>query len=118
MNEHTLANDWKTANVKAIYKKGDKTLPENQRPVSLTCLPCKIVEKPVRDGIVNFMNRNNLFSDAQFGFRSLRSCALQLLEVMEKWTSWIDNNENFDCVYYDFRKAFDSVPHMHVFCKK
>jgi hypothetical protein len=57
------------------------------------------------------MNANNFFSAANYGFRSLRSCALQLLEVMEKWTDWLDEGRNFDCLYYEFKKAFDMIPH-------
>ena len=56
------------------------------------------------------MADNNLFSNSQCGFRSLRSCSLQLLGVMEQWTQWLDEGSDFDCVYFDFRKAFDTVP--------
>ena len=61
-----------------------------------------VVEKLVRDAtIVNHMTMNKLFSDSQYGFRSLRSCALQLLDVMEKWTEWLDESSSFDCINYD-----------------
>ena len=39
-----LPSDWRTANVSAVFKKGDKHLPENYRPISLTSVPCKILE--------------------------------------------------------------------------
>ena len=80
-----LVEDWKTANVKALFKKGDRCNPSNYRPVSLTCVPCKLFEKLVRDRVVSHMTEHDLFSNAQYGFRSLRSCALHLLDVMEKW---------------------------------
>ena len=112
-----LVDDWKTANVKALFKKGSRDNPGNYRPISLTCIPCKLMEKLVRDAIVNHMTSNKLFSDSQYGFRSLRSCALQLLDVMEKWTEWLDEGSSFDCIYYDFAKAFDSVPHAHLLVK-
>ena len=112
-----IVNDWKTANVKALFKKGSRDNPGNYRPISLTCIPCKLMEKLVRDAIVNHMTLNKLFSDSQYGFRSLRSCALQLLDVMEKWTEWLDESSSFDCIYYDFAKAFDSVPHARLLVK-
>ena len=71
----------------------------------------------MRDAVVSHMNTHNLFSDAQFGFMSLRSCALQLLDMMEKWTEWIDQGYSFDCVYSNFRKAFDTVPHARLLVK-
>ena len=35
---------WKTALVTAIYKKGNKSDPANYRPISLTCILCKVME--------------------------------------------------------------------------
>ena len=36
---------------------------------------------------------------------------------MEKWTEWLDEGYSFDCIYYDFAKAFDSVPHARLIVK-
>ena len=69
--------------MKAIYKNGAKDTAENYRPISLTCVPCKIMETIITDKVVDHMIKNKLFTNAQFGFRSLRSRALQLLDVME-----------------------------------
>ena len=40
----TLPQDWRNANISPVFKKGDRHLPENYRPVSLTSVPCKILE--------------------------------------------------------------------------
>ena len=47
----------------------------------------------------------------QYGFISGRSTSLQLLEVLDKWTEALDNGQYVDCIYMDFQKAFDKVPH-------
>jgi sarcosine oxidase/L-pipecolate oxidase len=47
----------------------------------------------------------------QYGFISGRSTSLQLLEVLDKWTEALDNGHCVDCIYMDFQKAFDKVPH-------
>ena len=47
----------------------------------------------------------------QYGFISGRSTSLQLLEVLDKWTEALDNGHYVDCIYMDFQKAFDKVPH-------
>jgi len=104
-----LPKIWKNANVTAIYKKGDKHIPGNYRPVSLTCISCKIMEQIVRDKIVEHMKP--LLSNKQFGFINGRSTILQLLHVMDDWTEIIDNGGIIDCIYMDFMKAFDQVPH-------
>ena len=75
----TLPKQWKEANVKCIFKKGDKSSPGNYRPVSLTSVLCKSLEKIVREAIMKHLNKNNLLLDCQYGFRQNRGCILQLL---------------------------------------
>ena len=60
---------------------------------------------------------NNLFSDQQYGFINGRSSTLQLLKVMEEWTSALDEGNTIDCIYMDFMKAFDTVPHRRLLSK-
>ena len=69
------------------------------------------MEQFIRDHIVDHMKKNMLFSPKQFGFISGRSTMLQLIQVLEKWTEILDNGGSLDCVYLDFTKAFDKVPH-------
>ena len=103
--------DWKLADVTAIFKKGSKAEPGNYRPVSLTCIACKVLESIIRDVIISHFNDNDLFAVCQHGFRSKRSCMSQLLEVMEDLVTMIENKFPIDIIYLDFRKAFDTVPH-------
>ena len=112
-----IPEEWKHANVTAIFKKGSRSQPGNYRPVSLTCICCKILESFVRDVIVDHLNDNNLYTQCQHGFRNKRSCNTQLLEVMEEITDLLDNGDTVDIVYLDFRKAFDSVPHERLLIK-
>jgi len=112
-----LPNMWKLAQVTALFKKGDKKASSNYRPVSLTVVLCKILESFIRDSIVKHMERNNLFIENQHGFRSKRSCVTQLLEVIEEWTDILDRGGNIDCIYLDFAKAFDTVPHQRLLLK-
>ena len=69
------------------------------------------MEKLVRSHILNHMKSQNLFTKRQYGFISGRSTSLQLLEVLDKWTEALDNGHYVDCIYMDFQKAFDKVPH-------
>ena len=112
-----LPDEWKHAIVTAIFKKGDKRKPNNYRPVSLTCIICKIIESIIRDKIMEHMENNNLFSNKQFGFLNGRSTVLQLLTVLDKWTKIIDEGVTIDCVYFNFKKAFDKVPHQRLIHK-
>ena len=51
-----------------------------------------------------------LLSDHQYGFRNGRSSALQLIDVIDNWTKAIDEGDRIDVAYFDFAKAFDTVP--------
>ena len=112
-----IPEDWRKAEVVAIFKKGIRSDPGNYRPVSLTCVLCKILESFVRDAIVKHMDDYDLYSENQHGFRKKRSCITQLLEVMEILTDCIDAGQQIDIVYLDFKKAFDSVPHQRLLVK-
>ena len=67
--------------------------------------------------MVNHLEANKLLSPEQFGFREKRSCVYQLLECMEAWTSLLDEGTDIDILYFDFSKAFDSVPHVRLIAK-
>lgn len=117
LSEGKVPLKWKQAIVVPVHKKGKKDDPANYRPISLTSIVCKIMEKIVRKQLLQHLENNNLLSDDQHGFRSGRSCATQLLEVLEVWTDNHDRGLSFDCIYLDYRKAFDSVPHQRLLRK-
>jgi hypothetical protein len=60
--------DWKTAYATSIHKKGTKGNPGNYRPVSLTSVPCKIMESIVKDRVMSHLLENGLIQDSQHGF--------------------------------------------------
>ena len=112
-----LPLEWKTAYVSPIFKKGSKMLPNNYRPVSLTSVVCKVMEKIVRDKVMKHLQENDIITEEQHGFVEKRSCITQLLEVMDIWTEIVDEGGSLDIVYTDFMKAFDSVPHRRLIGK-
>jgi hypothetical protein len=75
------------------------------------------MERLVRRKVLIHIDANKLFSPDQYGFRAGRSCATQQLSVTETWTDWLDDQIPFDCVYLDYKKAFDSVPHTRLIKK-
>jgi len=73
----------KKANIVPIYKKGPKTDPANYRPVSLTSVPCKIMEAIVKEKLTQLLEKNKAISRLQHGFMSGRSCLTNLIESLE-----------------------------------
>ena len=106
-----VPKDWRSANVTAIFKKGEKYQPSNYRPVSLTCICCKLQEHILTSNILKHLDENDILTDFQHGFRARRSCETQLLTLAEELVSGMDKGQQHDLVVLDFSKAFDRVPH-------
>ena len=66
---------------------------------------------------MDHMIRNNLFSKRQYGFLGGRSTILQLLCAIDNWTTALEESKTVDCIYADFKKAFDKVPHRRLMTK-
>ena len=100
---------WRSANVVPVHKKGDKLSPSNYRPVSLTCICCKILEHIIISNIgVDF---DEVLHDHQHGFRQGMSCTTQLATVTHDIMSKVDAGQEVHAVVLDFAKAFDKVTH-------
>jgi hypothetical protein len=106
-----IPSQWKSANVVPIYKKGDRSIAANYRPVSLTSVCCKTLEHIISSSIMKHLDCNNILTDAQHGFRKKRSCESQLILSLDDFAKNIDNSEQTDVILLDFSKAFDKVPH-------
>jgi len=117
LNEGRLPQAWREANTTPIYKKGSRANVTNYRPISLTSVCCKILERFVRNALLQHMISNEYLSDSQHGFVQGRSCTTQLLRVVDKLTEILDQGGAVDMVYLDFAKAFDTVPHRRLLTK-
>ena len=112
-----VPQEWKLANVTPIFKKGNKSLPANYRPISLTSVVCKLMETIIRDKIVKFLEENKIMKDSQHGFRNKRSCLTNLLDFFYEVFNSYDETKAVDVIYLDFQKAFDTVPHKRLISK-
>ena len=110
MAEGQVPNDWKSAHVTPIFKKGQKSSPNNYRPVSLTSVPGKVMEKVIKESMMSHLKRNKLIRNTQHGFMPNKSCTTNLLAFLESVTKAVDEGKNVDVIYLDFAKAFDLVP--------
>ena len=71
-----------------------------QKPnLSLTSVPGKLLARLIRYILVKHMEENSLFSKAQHGFITVRSCSTQLLEQMEELTETLDSNRDVDIIH-------------------
>ena len=112
-----LPSDWKKAQVCPLFKKGDKTEPSNYRPISLTCILCKVMEHIIASNLSKHLNKHNILYELQHGFREKRSCETQLIQLVEDLGRQLSLGKQTDLILLDFSKAFDKVNHLKLLYK-
>lgn len=109
-----VPKDWLDAHIVPVFKKGDKNTPSNYRPVSLTCILCKILEHIIQSSIMKHLDTHKILTDSQHGFRTKRSCETQLILTLEDILKTTSKGKQIDIALLDFSKAFDKVPHQRL----
>ena len=117
LHQCKFPRDWKTALVSPIHKKNLRKSPANYRPISLTSIPCKILEHLIYSSVYSHLETNSILCDAQHGFRKKRSCETQLIITVNEIASRLNLGKQVDVLTLDFSKAFDKVPHERLFHK-
>ena len=112
-----LPKDWLSANISSAHKKGDHHLAENYRPISLTLVSCKILEHILCRHLLNHLEKNNILTKLNHGFRSGFSCKTQLLITAFDLFNSFKRKKQTDVAILDFSKAFDTVPHKNLLHK-
>lgn len=106
-----IPDSLKIAKIVPIFKKGDRNVPSNYRPISLLSVFDKLLEKIVYKRIYQFFQKYNVIYKYQFGFRKNHSTSLALLEVVDACYKNLDNNNKILGIYFDLQKAFDTCDH-------
>ena len=108
---------FKRQTIVPLFKKGNRGLPSNYRPVSLTSHLCKLFERVVRKELVSFLEEQELITPDQHGFRIGRSCLTQLVDHLDSVLRDLESGHNVDVIYIDMAKAFDKVCHTRLLSK-
>ena len=117
LGEGSLPRAWKSSLVKPIFKKGPRYNALNYRPISLTSVCSKVMERILAAGLTEYLTTNSLLSEHQFGFRTGRSTTDQLLLVYNEVSRSTDIGGTNDVIMFDYSKAFDVVSHK-IMCQK
>ena len=109
----TYPDMWKLANVTPIYKKGDKQLIKNYRPISLLPICGNMFEKIIFNNLYSYLNANNLITKNQSGFHPGDSTTNQLLYLVNEIHEAFEDPKSLEvrAVFLDISKAFDKVWH-------
>ena len=109
--EGVFPDEMKIARVIPLYKSGEKNKYNNYRPVSLLPQFSKILEKLFDNRLDSFIEKDNILSDNQYGFRKNRATSMALVELIDKISNSVDSKKHTLGVFIDLRKAFDTIDH-------
>ena len=101
-NVHEIRLDWSSACITPIHKKIKKTQYHS-------C--CRAMEQVINIDILNHLQSDNLISPDQHGFLNMRSTCTNVIECTNDWSTAMQLHQGTDIIYFDFKKAFDSVSH-------
>ena len=94
LKEGVVHFEWKEANIISLFKKGSRNKSENYRPVSLTSVICKLLERLIKYHMVDFLVRHQLLNPSQNGFLKARSCLTNMLCFCKEITKCIDEGSS------------------------
>ena len=111
LNTGTFPDKLKIAKVIPIFKKGDPSLFENDRPISLLPAISKVLEKIIALQLSSYFETNKLLFDNQYGFRPKHSTEHAALELIDRIINKMDTNEIPLNIFLDLSNAFDTIDH-------
>ena len=113
----TVPDRFKIARVLAVYKKESHMNLSNYQPISVVSVFNRILERLIYHRLINYIDKNNLLYNRQFGFRAKHSTSLAILSITDKIQKAIEDNVYSCGIFLDFSKAFDTVNHRILLCK-
>ncbi|PNF26486.1 hypothetical protein B7P43_G14318 [Cryptotermes secundus] len=117
LNTGTFPNLMKIAKVRPILKKGRIQDITNYRPISILPAFSKIFETLIHNRVISFLNKYNLISSAQNGFRANKSTYTAIQSFLEDILTTLDSKRFAMGVFLDLTKAFDVINHDRLLTK-
>jgi len=117
LKSSNIPNDWKCANVVPIYKSGERSDPNNYRPISLLSITSKVMESIINDYVKKHIYGSNLITKHQFGFRSNYSTFDLLTSATQQWENALNKGQEVKVAALDISRAFDRVWHKGLLSK-
>ena len=101
----------KLSRITPVYKKGNKELIENYRPISTLPIFGKIFEKIIYNRIYTFLSSQGILTNSQFGFRKGFSTGHAVHHSVNIINDALQKNEHVLGIFIDLSKAFDTIDH-------
>ena len=105
-----MPKSWKEATVIPIPKPDkDNTNQNNYRPIALTSCICKTLERMINERLVWYLEKNNIITEFQSGFRHQRSTNDHLVRLETFIREAFIKKEHLVAVFFDLEKAYDTT---------
>ena len=111
LEEGIFPSIWKNANICPVYKKGDKQLVANYRPIALLSNLSKVLERLVYNELYKYCEVNNILTERNSGFKKSDSAINQLIYLNHLIYQGLDDGKKIALLFLDVSRAFDSVWH-------
>ena len=116
LTEGIVPDMWKKANILPVPKESSLETCNQLRPISLTAIIMRLFERCVYQSELLYASKS--INQDQFAYKKCLNSTMALIKCQYKWLKWLDNDATFVRVFsFDFRKAFDNVPH-YILCLK
>ena len=86
-----------------MHKSGSKSSPSNYRPIALLSIVSKVMDKIVLKRLNAFLEP--LLSPKQSGFRRKDGTSLQLLRLVQEWSTALDSSQLVGVIFFDLKKG-------------
>ena len=105
-----VPKSWKEATIIPVPKPGkDNTNPNNYRPIALTRCICKTLERMINERLVWYLEKNNIITEFQSGFRHQHSINDHFVRLETFIREAFIKKEHLVAVFFDLEKAYDTM---------
>lgn len=111
LKKGVFPDELKKAKIIPLFKSDNRDDVNNYRPISVLPVFSKVFEKVICTRLVNFIEKNNLFSNCQHGFRPGRSTESAIFQFTNNVYKYLEKKHYLVGIFLDLSKAFDSLCH-------
>lgn len=107
----TFPDRLKFSLIKPLYKRDEKSILNNYRPIALIPILSKVYEKVIQTQIISFFDKYHVLKQNQYGFQKGKSTAHAIFDMVHETLTCLNENSYTTALFFDMSKAFDYVSH-------